>query len=76
MKGTNHPWGKDIKCAGKDWFSALKRNGDIALRKKEGLSENYKPTGPPVVQSTADLNEAGPPADSQAKHKTEETNVC
>ena len=39
MKGINHPWGKDTKCAGKDWFSAfLTRNGDIAVRKPEGLS--------------------------------------
>ena len=39
MKGINHPWGKDTMCAGKDWFSAfLTRNGDIAVRKPEGLS--------------------------------------
>ena len=39
MKGINHAWGKDTVCAGKDWFSAfLTRNGDIAVRKPEGLS--------------------------------------
>ena len=37
--------------------------------------ENSKPTGPPVVQSTADLNEAGTSTNSQAKHTAEETNV-
>jgi hypothetical protein len=39
MKGINHPWGKDTMCSGKAWFSAfLKRNGDMAVRKPEGLS--------------------------------------
>jgi hypothetical protein len=38
-------------------------------------SENHKPTGPPVVQSTAVSNEAGPSINSQAKHTAEETNV-
>jgi hypothetical protein len=38
-------------------------------------SENYKPTGPPLMQLTADLNEAGPSTVSQAKYKAEETNV-
>jgi hypothetical protein len=39
LKGINHCWGKDTMCAGKDWFSAsLKTNGEMALRKPEGLS--------------------------------------
>ena len=38
-------------------------------------SENHKPTGPPVAQSTAVSNEAGPSINSQAKTTAEETNV-
>jgi hypothetical protein len=38
-------------------------------------SENHKLTGLPAVQSTADLNEAGPSTNYQAKHKAEETSV-